>query len=92
MVKAGLVKQAVEAANLARPAVRRAVEAPCESLGSAIERGDRVVLRRFGVLRAAPRKTGKARNPSTDEPVGIPGGRVTCFRQAPDLHSLPGAC
>ena len=90
MVKADLINRATEAANLEPPAAQRAVETLFESLGSALERGDRVVLRRFGVFHAAPRKTGVARNPRTGEPVGIPRGRVTRFRPAPDLSSLPG--
>ena len=80
IVKTRLITRATEAADLARPAGRRAVEALFERLGSALERGDRVALRRFGVFHAAPRKTEKARNPCTGEPVGIPRGRVVRFR------------
>ena len=90
MVKADLITKVMAAANLEGPLARKAVEALFESLAAALERGDRVVLRRFGVFRAAPRKTGAARNPRTGEPVGIPRGRVTRFRPAPDLSSLPG--
>ncbi|MYK80801.1 MAG: HU family DNA-binding protein, partial [Acidobacteria bacterium] len=51
-------------------------------------RGDRVVLRRFGMFHAAPRRTGVARNPRTNEPVGIPRGRVVRFRPAPGFSSV----
>ena len=91
MVKADLLTRAMEAASVEGPVARKAVEALFESLAAALERGDRVVLRRFGRFHAAPRKTGVARNPRTGEPVGIPRGRVTRFRPAPDLGSLPGA-
>ena len=90
MVKADLLTRAMEAANLEGPVARKAVEALFESLAAGLERGDRVVLRRFGVFRAAPRKTGVARNPRTNEPVGIRPGRVARFRPSPDLGSLPG--
>ena len=90
MVKADLINRVMEAANLEPPAARRAVDALFESLGSALERGDRVVLRRFGVFHAAPRKTGVARNPRTGEPVGIPRGRVTRFCPAANLLFLAG--
>ena len=91
MVKAGLINWVTEAAKLEPPAAQRAVEALFESLGSALERGDRVVLRRFGVLYGSPRKTGVARNPRNGDPVGIPRGRVVRFRPAAHLRSLPGS-
>ena len=88
MVKADLVKQATEAGNLEGSVSRRAVEALFESLGAALERGDRVVLRRFGAFHTAPRKTGVARNVRTVELVGIPRGRVVRFRPAPGIQSF----
>ena len=91
MVKADLIHRALEAANLASPAARAAVDALFEGLGAALERGERVVLRRFGVFYAAPRKTGVARKPRTNEPVGIPQGRVVRFRPATGLRNLPGS-
>ena len=91
MVKADLIKRAIEATNLESSDAREAVDALFESVASALVRGDRVVLRRFGVFYAAPRKTGVARNPRTGDPVGIPRGRVVRFRPATDLRNLPGS-
>ena len=90
MVKADLLIRAMEASNLQSPATREAVEALFENLCAALERGDRVVLRRFGLFHVAPRRTGVARNPRTGEPVGVPRGRVVRFRPAPGLRRLPG--
>lgn len=90
MVKADLIDRAMEAATLDRLAARDGVEALFESVASALARGDRVVLRRFGVIFTRPRKTGKARNVRTGEPVGIPPGRVVRFRPAPGLGSVAG--
>ena len=90
MVKADLVVRAVEAAKVKSPAAQDAVEALFESVVSALARGDRVVLRRFGMFHTRLRKTGVARNPRTNEPVGIPRGRVVRFRPALDLRSFPG--
>jgi len=64
------------------------VEALFESVGSALERGDRVVLRRFGTFHVAARRTGVARNPRTNEPVQMPLGRVVRLRPAPSLVSV----
>ena len=58
-----------------------AVEALFESLTAALERGDRVVIRRFGRFHAAPRKTGDARDPRTGAPAGFPRGQVGRFRR-----------
>ena len=91
MVKADLLTRAMEAASLEGAVVGKAVEALFESLGAALQRGDRVVLRRFGVFRAARRMTGVAWNPRTGEPVGIPRGRVVRFRPAVRLRSLTGS-
>ena len=67
----------------------RLVDVLFDSVVSALARGDRVVLRRFGTLYTSPRRTGKARNPRTGEPVDIPRGRVVRFRPAPGLQSFP---
>ena len=90
MVKADLVHRAMEAARVARPAARLAVDALFESLSVALERGDQVVLRRFGRFHVVRRKTGVARNPRTNEVVGIPRGRVVRFRPAANLRNFPG--
>ena len=90
MVKADLITRAMEAANLEGPVARKAVEALFESLAAALERGDRVVLRRFGLFHTALRRTGGARNPRTGEPVCIPQGRVVRFRPALSLRRLTG--
>ncbi len=92
MVKADLVDRAMEAADLESLAAQDAVEALFESVASALARGDRVVLRRFGMFRTRPRRTGVARNPRTNEPAGIPRGRVVRFRPATNLRSFPGGC
>ena len=91
MVKADLITRATEAGELEAPAARRAVEALFGSLAAALQRGDRVVLRRFGVFHAAPRRTGMARNPRTGETVGIPRGREVRFRPAPGLLTITGS-
>lgn len=90
-MKADLLTRAMDTANLEGRVARKAVEALFESLSAALQRGDRVVLRRFGVSRAAPRKTGGARNPRTGEPVGIAAGRVVRFRPAVSIRSLTGS-
>ena len=90
MVKADFINRAMKVTLRSRPDAGAAVDALFESLCAALARGDRVVLRRFGVFHTRPRKTGKARNPRTGEPAGIPPGRVVRFRPAPRLRHSPG--
>ncbi len=88
MVKIDLINRAMAATDLSAQDARDAVEALFEGLRAGLERGNRVVLRRFGVFHAAPRKTGVARNPRTGEPVGIPRGRVVRFRPGQSLRNI----
>ena len=53
MVKADLLIRAMEAARLEGAVAGKAVEALFESLCAALERGDPVVLRRFGLFHVA---------------------------------------
>ena len=69
---------------------RKAVAALFESVCAALERGDRVMLRRFGLFHTARSRTGKARNPRTGDPAKIPRGRVVRFRPAPGLLGVTG--
>ena len=89
MVKADLVRRVMKVTILEASDVRDAVDVLFETVSSALERGDRVVVRRFGMFHAAPRRKGVARNPRTNQPVSIPRGRVVRFRSAPALQSFP---
>ena len=92
MVKADLVRRARKAARLKSPAAQQAVEALFERIGAALERGDRVALRRFGVLETGLRKTRGARNPRTGDAISLSPSRVVRFRPATGLRSFPGVC
>ena len=87
-MKADLIQRVMEATTLDSPAAQEVVDALFQSVSSALVRGDRVVLRRFGVFYTSPRRGGKARNVRTGEPVDIPRGRVVRFRPAPGLGTV----
>lgn len=90
MVKTDLVRRVTQTTALESPAAQEAVGAPFKAVASALARGDRVVLRRFGMFHTGSRKTGVARNPRTGEPVGIPRVRVVRFRPATGLRGFSG--
>ena len=89
MVKADLIERSVAATGCRNRDARRAVEALFEAISGAIARDERVVLRRFGIFYATPKKTGMARNPRTGDAVPIPEGRVVRFRPGQALRSIP---
>ena len=55
----------------------------------ALERGERIELRGFGVFNVKPRKTGIGRNPRTGAEVTIRPGRAVRFKPGKELQSLP---
>ncbi len=57
-----------------------------EALVVALERGERVELRGFGVFSTALRAETLARNPRTGEKVALPQRRVLRFRLGEALH------
>ena len=89
MVKAHLVHRVMASTGLSKLAARKSVDALLERITESVARGDRIVIRRFGVFFVTPKKTGIARNPRTGEPVEIPPGWVVRFRPGQDLRSIP---
>ncbi len=88
MVKADLIERSAAATGLRRKDCRASVEALFEQVSAALVRGERVVVRRFGILHTSPRKTGMARNPRTGEEVPIPPGRMVRFRTGRGLRDI----
>ena len=75
----------------AASAARRAVDTMFESVATALARGERVVLRRFGVFHAAPRQDGRGPE-SSDRRAGRYSSRTGVrFRPATDLRNSPGS-
>jgi DNA-binding protein HU-beta len=65
-----------------------AVETVFQCMKSAIERGERIELRGFGVFTVKPRKTGVGRNPRTGAEVNIPPGKAVRFKPGKELQSI----
>ncbi len=88
MIKLDLVNAVVSRTNITRTKAEQAVETVFEAMKSALGRGERIELRRFGVFSVKPRKTGIGRNPKTGEEVSIPPGKAVRFRPGKELQSL----
>ena len=88
MIKLDIVNAVVASTNISRTKAEQAVETVFEMIKSALGRGQRIELRRFGVFSVKPRKTGIGRNPKTGEEVTIPPGKAVRLKPGKELQSL----
>ena len=65
-----------------------AVETVFGTMKKAMERGERIELRGFGVFNIKPRKTGIGRNPQTGVEVRILPGKAVRFKPGKELQAL----
>jgi DNA-binding protein HU-beta len=89
VIKLDIVNAVVTTTNISRTKAEQAVETVF--LKTALGRGQRIELRRFGVFSVKPRKTGIGRNPRTGEEVNIPPGKAVRFKPGKELQGLEEA-
>ena len=89
MIKLDIVNEVVSRTGITKTKAEMAVETVFDSMKHALETGDRIELRGFGVFNVKPRKTGVGRNPRTGEEVSIPPGKAVRFKPGKELQSLP---
>jgi DNA-binding protein HU-beta len=88
VIKLDIVNAVVTQTNVTRTKAEEAVETVFNALKSALGRGQRIELRRFGVFNVKPRKTGIGRNPRTGQEVSIPPGKAVRFKPGKELQSI----
>ena len=88
MIKLDIVNEVVNRTGITKTKAEQAVETVFESMKKALERGNRIELRGFGVFNVKPRKTGIGRNPRTGAVVNIPPGKAVRFKPGKELQSL----
>jgi DNA-binding protein HU-beta len=88
VIKVDIVDAVVSKIGVTRTKAELAVETIFEALKSAMARGARIELRRFGVFSVRARKTGIGRNPRTGQEVVIPPGSVVRFKPGKELQEL----
>ncbi|MCZ6653369.1 MAG: integration host factor subunit beta [Planctomycetota bacterium] len=88
MIKQDIVEEVVHRTGLSKTNAEIAVEAVFETMKRAMERGERIELRGFGVFNIRPRKTGIGRNPRTGEEVILLPGKAVRFKPGKALQSL----
>ncbi|QUV99143.1 integration host factor subunit beta [Chloracidobacterium sp. MS 40/45] len=85
MIKLDIVNRVAGATGIAKSKAEVAVDALFEGLKQALERGERIELRGFGVFVVKPRKRGVGRNPRTGEIADIPPGKTIRFKPGKEL-------
>jgi DNA-binding protein HU-beta len=88
VIKLDIVNRIVDRTGVSRSKAELAVETVFEAMKRALERGERIELRGFGVFTVRPRKTGIGRNPRTGEEVSIPPGKAVRFKPGKELQNL----
>ena len=88
MIKLDIDNQVVSRTGVSKSKAELAVETVFEAMKRALERGERIELRGFGVFNVRPRKTGIGRNPRTGEEVTIPPGKAVRFKPGKELQNL----
>jgi DNA-binding protein HU-beta len=88
MIKADIITKVSEGALITKVKAVEAVEAVFEAMKSAMQRGERIELRGFGVFQVKPRKKGIGRNPRTGREVRIPPGKTIRFKPGKNLRNL----
>ena len=88
MIKVDIVNQVIRQTGVNKAKAEVAVETIFEAMKQALQRGERIELRGFGVFTVRPRKTGIGRNPRTGEEVAIPPGKAVRFKPGKELQNL----
>ncbi len=66
----------------------RALEAVLDTLSGALQKGEKLDWRGFGVFKVRESKARQARNPRTGELVAVPAKKVATFKPGKELSAL----
>ncbi|MGH9540491.1 MAG: HU family DNA-binding protein [Terriglobales bacterium] len=88
MIKLDIINEVVNRTGISKAKAEEAVETVFGGMKRALERGDRIELRGFGVFNVRPRKTGIGRNPRTGAQVTIAPGKAIRFKPGKELQSI----
>jgi nucleoid DNA-binding protein len=83
MRKAEIVDRVAEALNLSHLQAQETIEAVLDEIKETLQRGERVMLRRFGSFDVRAKDARMGRNPKTSEAAPIAARRVVRFKAGP---------
>ncbi len=88
MIKYDLINSIVNRTGLSRVKGQLAAKTIIDMMTAAMQCGERIELRGFGVFDIRPRKTGIGRNLRTGEEVSIPKGKTVRFKPGKGMQNL----
>lgn len=89
MIKIDIVNAVADSVEgLTKVKAEQAVDTIFAMMKSALQRGERIELRGFGVFQIKPRKKGIGRNPRTGKEVRIPPGKTIRFKPGKNLTNI----
>nr|CRH05863.1 Integration host factor beta-subunit (IHF-beta) [Candidatus Magnetococcus massalia] len=86
MTKSQLIQMIAEMHGLSKQSSEMAVSLVLGEIVKAMERGERVELRGFGVFEVRERQARQARNPKTGTAVSVPEKRVPFFKAGKEMR------
>jgi len=87
VIKLDIINRVADKTGVPKIKAEVAVEALFDAMKKALQNGERIELRGFGVFIVKPRKKGIGRNPRTGQEVAIPSGRTIRFKPGKELQS-----
>jgi integration host factor subunit beta len=85
MTKADLVEMISQETGLSKKDTNVVVNGILENVSRALSEGDKVELRGFGSFKVKQRRSRRARNPRTGNPVDVPSKLVPYFKASNEL-------
>lgn len=86
MIKLDIINKVADKTGVPKIKAEVAVEALFDAMKKALQNGERIELRGFGVFIVKPRKRGIGRNPRTGQEVAIPAGKTIRFKPGKELQ------
>ena len=80
MRKVDIVTRIADETELTKAKAEQAIDAILEEIKNSLQRGETVILRRFGSFQVRAKSARTGRNPKTGEEAEIPARRVVRFK------------
>jgi nucleoid DNA-binding protein len=88
MTKAQFIDALSQSLGQSKQDSERVLDAVVATLKDALQKGEKLDLRGFGVFKVRDTKARQARNPRTGETLSIPAKKVAAFKPGKELASL----
>ncbi|MEE2711126.1 MAG: HU family DNA-binding protein [Gemmatimonadota bacterium] len=85
MTKADIVARIAQDTGMTKADTSEVLDAILEAISAAMERGEKIEMRGFGIFKVEKRKPRVARNPKTGQEIRIPARAVPVFKPSNHL-------